>query len=119
MLDARNVKWSGECFSRECGSREARFVSRALVLLTARASSRFSTGALFVAICRELSRSVAISINSMSVTQRGNVRRVCGAPSETTKIRPQILEKVDLEFLREGPAENSTPFRAISVSAMV
>ena len=33
----------------------------------------------------------------------------CGVPSETTKIRPQILEKFDLEFFSEDPAENSTP----------
>ena len=30
-------------------------------------------------------------------------------PRETTKIRPQILEKFDLEFFSEDPAENSTP----------
>ena len=34
---------------------------------------------------------------------------VGGAPSEITKIRPFFLEKFELEFLPEEPAEKSTP----------
>ena len=35
--------------------------------------------------------------------------KVSGAPSEITKIRPFFLEKFELEFLPEDPAEKSTP----------
>ena len=43
---------------------------------------------------------------------------VGGAPSEITKIRPFFLEKFELEFLPEDPAEKSTP-QSNLVSAMV
>ena len=41
------------------------------------------------------------SIASVGTARRSLVR-CCGAASETTKIRPQILEKFDLEFLQRS-----------------